>query len=85
MGEMAEYYMEQDCSADVWPDEQLSADPPRRVTRLSKWRTRSGQEIAVRDLQTDHLQNILKMHSQGRLQMPDAWVLSLEREMRRRK
>ena len=78
MGDMADYYMEQEINEGMLEDEP-------RVTRASKWKTRAGEKTAIRDLETNHITNIFRMHADGRLSMPDAWLAALEREMERRK
>jgi hypothetical protein len=83
MGDMADYYREQEEAYGTWPDDNLEDDSPR-ITRASRWTTRDGQKIAVRDMTVEHLRNILKMHAGGRVRMPDAWLVALQRELARR-
>jgi hypothetical protein len=84
VGDMAEYYKEQELLyGDTWPDDTMFRHEIR-VTRASRWKTRDGKLIAIWDMTTEHLTNILKMHDRGRLHMPDVWRAALEREAARR-
>ena len=87
MGDMADYYreMEEDAAAyGVWPDSEMLAEEPPRITRASKWQSKGGP-IAVRDMTTEHIQAVLRMRDQGRLRLPIEWFLTFTRELRQRK
>jgi len=53
MGDMADYYREQ----EIWMDEFQRDD---EITRDSIWRTAAGKRIAVKDLKDSHLLNIIR-------------------------
>jgi len=84
MGSMADHYREQQIGDSAWPDPE-SFEEPLIVTRDSMWKTRAGHEVAVKDLKDEHLSNILKMHSEGRLRMPIEWSIILMEEATLRK
>ena len=86
MGDMADYYKEQEIVfGELWPDTEMFEPDPPRITRASKWTTRDGQKIAIRDLEDSHLRNILMMHERHRLRLPIAWFIALNREWDRRR
>lgn len=61
MGDMADYYREQEDIAEAMADQQ---DGPE-ITRESLWRMRDAQEVYVKDMENEHLLNTIRM-LQGR-------------------
>jgi hypothetical protein len=85
MGDMADYLRDQEIGDyGWWPDNGMLEPPAPRVTRASLWKPKQGKPVAVKNLELDHLKNILKMKKEGRLHLPDAWTVVLERELKRR-
>lgn len=76
MGEMADYYLEQELLDGIMDDQE-------KITRVSKWLTKDGRLIAIRDMSNSHLINLTKLLN-NKIGF-DNWLIALEREQKRRK